>query len=440
MRGESRLTIMLLAVILSALIFPLAAPAGASPKPDGSEMEAAMRILAMADAAERRVKILINLTLANATVTARVREAGLEDELNASLALLDEGRGLLAEAHGLFNEGNYTGAIHSAMEAMKVFREVYRSINRILCEADVKKFEVLDGQGLLEAMNRALMRMGRIEMALDILENRTHIDVSDIRNLISEARALLNTTRAEELLREGRVSEVAHMLAEANRKISEAIRAIRDAAREAAAVRIERLEERIREACRRVRQRLREMNISESRFFRRWGAEDADEFSERQIEALERVRARIRERGEFNATELKAVGERMRELNLELEFMFREREGAVNVEVELKKTIVVVARNRVTATLRVTVRNSGNVTVTFPNSAFGIVIERWRDGAWEFYHSPISLQVLRDLEPGESGEVTIRLIDAPKGAYRVVVHASGRDGPQGIVSVEFQLP
>lgn len=433
---------MLLAIILTlpALAIPLVSQAGATPASGDVEADMAIKILTMADAAKERVETLINLTLANATLITRIREAGLENDLNISLTLFDEGKSLLNEAHNLFNEGNYAGAVYSATEAMEVFREVYKNINRILCEADVKKFEVIDGQGLLEAMNRALMRIERIEMALDILENRTEIDVSSIRSMLSEARVLLNITRAEELLREGRVSDVAHMLAEANRKIGEAIRAIRDAARETAAVRIERLEERIRRMCERVRQRLREMNESESRFFRRWGASDAEEFVERQIEALERVRARIRERGEFNATELSIVSERMRELSLELEFMLREREGAVNVEVEVKKTIIVAARNRVTAVLRITVRNDGNVTVTFPNSAFGIVIERSRNGVWEFYYSPISLQVLSDLEPGESGEVRIYLSDVPAGTYRVVVHALGRDGLQDVGSVEFQLP
>ncbi|MCX8171351.1 MAG: hypothetical protein N3E47_05205, partial [Candidatus Bathyarchaeota archaeon] len=142
-----------------------------------------------------------------------------------------------------------------------------------------------------------------------------------------------------------------------------------------------------------------------------------------------------------NATGLEILGRRMREVRLEIEFRLRELKGGKDgIEVDLEKTVEFQDERGVTAVLRVTVRNTCNITVTFPNSAFGTIIERERDGRWEFYYSPISLQVLVSLEPGESGEVEIRLTTAEPGDYRIVVRALSREGLQTVATKYFELP
>ncbi|MEM2182804.1 MAG: hypothetical protein QXH19_02470 [Candidatus Bathyarchaeia archaeon] len=400
------------------------------------EAERAEKILLLADAAKLRVEALLNSVFGNETVMDKIENASLLDELwSVNATFYDVGMTLLNDAHESFKGGDYVNATSYAMEALNVFRETFKEINRILCQADIIKCELIDGQGLLVAINRALARIERIREIIEAFSS-----VSDIISTLDEAEEYLNVTLAMELLQQGNVSDVARMLAEANRLIVEALRGLKVKIRERLSERIERFRENLERLRERVKERLREMNVPEYEFFKRWNFTNADEFWRKQIEILERVRERLREG--INATELNVIGVRMREVCLELELRLREREGGgAKIEVNVEKIIEVSISRKITVTLRITVRNAGNVTLVFPNYAFGMIIERESNGRWRFYESPISIQVLRILEPGESGEVRIRLRAAEPGRYRVVVRALAREGfgaPEGYA--EFTLP
>ena len=123
---------------------------------------------------------------------------------------------------------------------------------------------------------------------------------------------------------------------------------------------------------------------------------------------------------------LRGLGKRMREmqeacLGLETKLQHEGKPAKPVIEVTVEKTIELKVARRATVTLKITIENVGNTTVVFPNSAFGIIIEKERNGKWMFYHSPISLQVLRKLDPGEKGEIKIRLKAARFGEYRILI-------------------
>jgi uncharacterized membrane protein len=71
----------------------------------------------------------------------------------------------------------------------------------------------------------------------------------------------------------------------------------------------------------------------------------------------------------------------------------------------------------------VTVKNIGDRTLTFPDSALGLEIEHV-DSSQKY--SVISAQVITELSPGQSKEITWD-DDAPAGDYTATVHTTPED-------------
>ncbi|MEM1586950.1 MAG: hypothetical protein QXX99_05955 [Candidatus Bathyarchaeia archaeon] len=92
---------------------------------------------------------------------------------------------------------------------------------------------------------------------------------------------------------------------------------------------------------------------------------------------------------------------------------------------DVLKLSVKVQKDEKAYLVNVTLENTGNETIVFPNAAYGIVIQRQVGRLWLIVYTPISAQVLARLEPGESRTITIPLGRLPKrlapGTYRVVV-------------------
>ncbi|MBS7638973.1 MAG: hypothetical protein QW804_01400 [Candidatus Bathyarchaeia archaeon] len=404
----------------------------------GSSLEnRAEAMLYVADKAKVRVEALLNSILANDTLRAMIDEADLADALEMANETFNLGVDTLELAHSSYEDGNYTGAISLALEAMGYFRDAYKELSNILCKIGVLKSEVIDGWGLLIAIQCALNRIEKMREAFERIANRTGIDISNATAKLSEAEQILNITRARELLQQGNVTEVAQMLKEANNLICEAFKELKLAIREMIANRIEQFKGKLNQIREKIRERLQNKGISEDEFYRRWNFSRAEDFWRKQMEIMESIRARFMEMGRMNATDMETISRRLREVRLELEVRLREREGVGSIEVDVEKIDGVVVRRRVTVNLRVTVRNTGNITLIFPNLAFGVIVEREINGEWRFYYSPFSAQALRVLEPGETGEVRIHLGGAEFGKYRVVVQAFR---PQITGYAEFELP
>jgi hypothetical protein len=377
--------------------------------------EDAQRAEQMVKAAETalfKVESFVNSTLQNINVASKLESLGLMGDLSGNASLLEQAKALLAEAKADIAAGNYTDAVAKAMEAMKVCRDVFKSIHEILEKAGVEEAEgpEIQAQGLLVAINRSLERIERIEAILP--ENAL-----DIKALLDQAAALLNVMEAEQLLKEGNVTEVAHRLAEANKLINQAFQLLKAKAEEKIAERVEKFKAKVEEWISGIAEKMNVTGLGEA--MRRLGFGNMREFKAF-IEDFVRQAKEDAKAGRIGEVigKLKKIGEKAKE--------FARAHGAeiipptsenlslsVSVEVSAEKWHTVV---------KVTVENSGNATVVFPNGAFGSVIEKNVDGKWIPYYSPISIQVLVKLKPGEAGSFSIKLFKPEAGQYRVVVH------------------
>ncbi|MEM2212796.1 MAG: hypothetical protein QXQ28_07110 [Candidatus Nezhaarchaeales archaeon] len=90
--------------------------------------------------------------------------------------------------------------------------------------------------------------------------------------------------------------------------------------------------------------------------------------------------------------------------------------------------------------LKVTVINKGNDTVIFPNGVLGITVWRMVNGVWRPFYTPISIQVLTELKPGESKTVTLRLKHPPKGVYKVTASSWLKAGQPVMAEAVFTIP
>ncbi|MBO3797608.1 MAG: hypothetical protein QXO47_05760 [Thermoproteota archaeon] len=308
-------------VLMILSLTPVAIPLSPNPEESGNLAEKAGRILSVTESAKNAVQRLITYVEENETATALIEKMGLMDDFEGNITRFEDGVSILEDARGSFEKGNYEDAISKAMEVLAIFREVFRNINRILCSAKIKSHEIMDGQGLIVAMNTALNRVERLEKLAEAL-NEKGVDVSDVMGLLNQARGKLNIDEARKLIEQGDVSTVARNLAEANRLIAEASRILNAKNRRLIAERIKQYLERLRA---KVRERLREMGVTEEELFRGWNFE---EFWSTQWEALERIRSRIEER-RFNdiLSDLRELGRKINEFRHELEFRIQQRKG-----------------------------------------------------------------------------------------------------------------
>ena len=200
------------AIVLVLVVFiAMAAPASAVMFDGQSPSLRAERVVELANRAEQRVQDLIDLVYLNTTA---VEDAGLLDELDGNLTLFGEGAANVTAAESALAAEDYDGAIANATQALSTFAEVFRSIHIILRDSGVGRGDIVDGQGLLVAMRRALDRIERLRELLP--ENAT-----DALALLDEAEGYLDIEEAGQWLLEGRVSDTAHNLTQANQLISQ---------------------------------------------------------------------------------------------------------------------------------------------------------------------------------------------------------------------------
>ncbi|MCS7140481.1 MAG: hypothetical protein RMI99_03170 [Nitrososphaerota archaeon] len=113
----------------------------------------------------------------------------------------------------------------------------------------------------------------------------------------------------------------------------------------------------------------------------------------------------------------------------------KETSTTINISVEVQH------QNKRTTIIKVKVTNAGGDVVVFPNGAYGITIERSVNGEWIFYYSPPSIQVLVELDPGESKRLTLQLFKPPSGKYRVVATGWIKDSRLPVqATAEFTIP
>lgn len=235
-------------LILLATIIASIAPVSAIFYAQGQNQEStAEKFVELADKAGQKVKDLIDLVYANETALQTIGDAGLLDELEGNVTLYCEGAENVTNAYDALAVGDYEGAIANATEALSVFREVFSSIHIILCNSGLQKGHLVDSQGLLEAIRRAIEKIERLREILP--ENAT-----EAVELLDQAETYLNMDLAITLLLEGKVSEVVYNLAQANHLIVQVYQYLKEQAEITNTIRICNY----LQICERHRERLRE--------------------------------------------------------------------------------------------------------------------------------------------------------------------------------------
>ncbi|HDQ05956.1 MAG TPA: hypothetical protein ENN36_04445 [Candidatus Bathyarchaeota archaeon] len=235
-------------IVLAAIIV-MAVPVSAAMFHGQSNSVKAEKIVELAEGAGQKVENLIDLVYVNETVLEMIENANLIDELEGNVTLFDEGKANVTAAYDALEVEDYEGAVANATQALEIFRDVFRSINYILCESDVERGQIVDGQGLLVAMQRALERIERLRELLPE-------DATEALELLDNATDYLDVDTARLWLLDGKVTETAYNLTQANLLISDAHRYLKTQAEQGNAVRMQnylRIMERVRE---RIRERL----------------------------------------------------------------------------------------------------------------------------------------------------------------------------------------
>jgi hypothetical protein len=240
-------------VVLALLASVLVAAAPVSAMFGQVQATPAEQLVAVADKAEQKVNDLIDLVYANESALDKIEEVGLLGALEDNVTLYSEGVGNLTAAQEALDAEDYEGAVDYATEALSIFREVFSSIHLILEDAGLQKCELVDCEGLLDAMERQLERIDRLR---EILPEDAP---EEITQLLDDAEALLDIDAARALLLEGNTTEVRDILLEAKELIAQVRDYLKEEAEGLNAWRIDGYCERVRE---RIRERFRNGNQS----------------------------------------------------------------------------------------------------------------------------------------------------------------------------------
>ncbi|TRO52713.1 hypothetical protein E2P61_03125 [Candidatus Bathyarchaeota archaeon] len=268
----------------------------------------AEQIVDVADSADQKIRNLIDLIYSNETALEAIEDAGLLHALESSVKLYDEGVENLTAAQQAIELENYEGAVDYATKALSIFREVFSSIHIILEEAGLHKCELVDNQGLLEAMIRQLQRIDRLR---EILPEDTP---DEIVQLLQDAETLLDVKAAEALLLEGKVAEVKDTLQEANELISQVYDYLKEQAEGLNAWRIYGYCERVRE---RIRERFRNGHESEIDFtdvLEALGYQSEDQFMETLENMIQTAEGKITD-FDNALQDLDAIGQMVQEMD-----------------------------------------------------------------------------------------------------------------------------
>ena len=203
--------LILLVTIILAAVPSLTTISASIQKPENK----AEKYVALADKAKEQVQDFINLIYANDTALEKIHQAGLTDELESNVTLFNQGVGNLTAAHNALNASDYQGAIANATKAFNIFRQVFVALHVILAESGVPKGRLIDAQGLIEAMERALEKIEKLRQLNLTVE---------IQEKLENATVYLNIETARIWLQEGRVNDVVGNLTQANKLIAEAYR------------------------------------------------------------------------------------------------------------------------------------------------------------------------------------------------------------------------
>lgn len=180
------------------------------------------RMVEIAQEASDKVGDLIELVSSNLTALDMIETAGLDDEFDANITRYDEGVQNVTNALACLEADDYEGAIENATEALSIFREVYRAIHVILCNADVQIGQTVDPEELEDAIERSIQKVADLKELIS--------EDADIYSNLVEAETLL--LNAQDELALGNIEEAKDYLRQANSLISEVCQYLKEVAQE----------------------------------------------------------------------------------------------------------------------------------------------------------------------------------------------------------------
>ncbi|MCS7135972.1 MAG: hypothetical protein RMJ14_06115 [Nitrososphaerota archaeon] len=408
------ITTALVLTIVLAQLSTFTVTVAASPR----EAEKAEALIEVAKKASIRIEYLLNEVKSNVTII----------DLAEAEELYKEGNILLSQAEVAIQERNYDDAVRLAISAMQRFREVRMILAPVIEQAEAED-GLLRAQGLLIAANRTLERIARLEESLP-----------ELQETLDVAKSLLNLDEITKLLQEGKVSEAARRIAEANRLICQALKSI---AEKAVPNRMERFTERLRERYEGLIGKLQNMGENLRELLNETGFKNLNEFRDN----IQSLKEAIRSIGPENAKGL--MGQLMSFVNglKKLERKVLAIPTTPSEPGSVSALIVEIVEKRVTGNLKrvfldIRIKNAGDTRLQFQNSAYGLTIERkGEDGIWKPYYSPISAQTIVFLEAGQSTYITVKLNQPQPGEYRVRVRGICEQSGQPIEAItEFSIP
>jgi len=229
--------ILLLSVLTMASIFPILFAQGQS------SLTIEEKIVNMAEKAASQVENL--LVLVNDEGGAeKIENTGLTEQFEDNATLYKKGLAKLDSAKQALATSDDEIAVNSAIDALKIFREVYSSLNIIMKTSGIEQtYRLNDNQEISDAIARELQR-------IDSLREIIGTDApNEITGLLENTEEVLN--EANGLLLEDKISEVKNLYVEAKQDIVEVYQYLKETAEYSNVWRLsgycERLQERAQE-------------------------------------------------------------------------------------------------------------------------------------------------------------------------------------------------
>lgn len=348
----------------------------------------AENFLRITEMTKNRVETLLNNIKANSSLMANESIKAKVENLSS---IFNNALKLLNESYKAYQNGDYNLSITTANEVLRILHDIHNELSDLYTPY---------APGLFLVANCTLARLELLNSTLSSLNER----IENSSQLIKQAYDLLSQIN-ESLPQD----EIAKRIAEANRIINEVNKMIRLQAQERTMLRINNY-----------------INNLEKKGL---------QYGKNITEALAPIKEKLKDMKNYED-----IIERIRNLMPVIDKM----KYTTNGEKYLSLNVSVSGN-----TIEITISNIGNYTILFPNSAYGMIIEKKVNNNWVLYYAPIALQVITKLDPGDTVKMKIpieeKMIKGPfktllPGTYRITINGWIENTKERIsVSKEFTI-
>jgi phosphate uptake regulator len=360
-------------------------PITATIQDDKIKTENFLRITEMT---KNRIETLLNNIKANSSLMANESIKAKVENLSS---IFNNALKLLNESYKAYQNGDYNLSISIANEVLKILRDIHSELSDLYTPY---------APGLFLVANCTLARLELLNSTLSSL-NETIENASQLIKQAYDLLSQINTSLPQD--------EIAKRIAEANRIINEVNKMIKLQAQERTMLRINNYINNLEKKCLECGK-----NITET---------------------LAPIKEKLK--GMKNYED---IIEKIRNLMPIIDKM----KYTTNGEKYLLLNVSVSGN-----TIEITISNIGNYTILFPNSAYGMIIEKKVNDKWILYYAPITLQVITKLDPGDTVKMKIpieeKIVKGPfkillPGTYRITINGWIENTRERIsVSKEFTI-